>query len=89
MNMWWEKAACQGEDPDLFFPEYSIEVPMPLRMSKTEIQIQEQIALGVCRECPVQHDCLQDGLLDEYGIRGGMTAAQRGVIRRQMRKVAA
>ncbi len=67
---WKFRAACVGEDPELFFDQ-----------SKPGIQA----ALEVCERCPVVTECLAEALHQEgrggqyarYGIRGGMTPEQR------------
>lgn len=66
--------ACSGEDLELFFP---------LRISKDgEIPTAvEELALEVCRRCPIQAECLDEelryGARHQNGVVGGMTENQR------------
>jgi WhiB family redox-sensing transcriptional regulator len=74
---WRHRAACQDEDPELFFPVS--EVGPGAR--------QTQKAKAVCAGCPVRSQCLeyaQDNGLD-YGIFGGTTETERRMLRRRAR----
>jgi len=71
--MW---AACGGSDPDRWFVE------VQGRQSVAELGA----ALGVCRSCPVQAECLDAAMVFEgmrgptqrrFGVWGGLTPAQR------------
>lgn len=67
---WQQQGACNGVDPDLFFPE---------RGEPTEP------AKAVCADCHVRTECL-DYALDNremHGIWGGMSERERRRIRRQ------
>ncbi|MEV2277756.1 WhiB family transcriptional regulator [Nocardiopsis sp. NPDC049922] len=48
----------------------------------------EQIALRICQRCPVAAECLDDELrhVNQYGIRGGMTAEERRSERRRRKR---
>ena len=58
------KAACQGKDPDLWFPEKG--------ESSTE-------AIAICEGCPVRSECLEYAIEagEAFGIWGGTTPAER------------
>lgn len=64
---WRQAAACRapGVDPEWFFPESAED---------------RRRAVAVCRTCPVAAECLAaaDGDDDRWGVRGGLTAWQRG-----------
>lgn len=66
---WRELAACQPEDPELFFP-----------ISGTGLgQLQTARAKAVCRGCPARQPCL-DYALDTrqaHGIWGGLSETER------------
>lgn len=70
---WRAFAACQGEDPELFFPLGGD--------GRWAAQIQQ--AKAICGRCPVRQACLDDALKEEggrhyrYGIRGGLSETQR------------
>jgi WhiB family redox-sensing transcriptional regulator len=72
---WAARAACQGQDPALWFPE-DHKGPSPATVAE---------ALTICSACPVRAQCLDDALATEggrrpasrYGIRGGLTGGQR------------
>lgn len=71
---WTARAACQDEDPELFFP--ISEVGPGAR--------QIERAKAVCTRCPVRGECLSyavDSGLD-HGVFGGTTAVERrGLVR--------
>jgi WhiB family redox-sensing transcriptional regulator len=66
---WMSEAACEGVDPDLFFPERGDDTSG---------------AKAVCRECPVREDCLEYALANgiRYGIWGGTSERERKRLRR-------
>lgn len=72
---WQDRAACQGVDPDLFFPE---------RGESTEE------AKEVCRGCTVRSECLELALQngEKFGIWGGLSERERRRVRRQRAKAA-
>lgn len=76
MNQQWRsKAACQGLDPDIFYPlddEDSDE------------------AKAVCDVCPVREACLEHalGYREKEGVWGGATERERRRIIRQRRRTA-
>lgn len=67
---WQALAACQGVDPDLFFPERGASVREPK---------------AVCARCPVAADCLEHALThhEVHGIWGGKSERERRSMRRQ------
>jgi WhiB family transcriptional regulator, redox-sensing transcriptional regulator len=68
-HAWRNAAACQTEDPELFFPEGESE----------RYRLQIAAALSVCATCEVVESCLSYALATEQhsGIWGGTTATQR------------
>ena len=68
MTDWLDRAACDGLDVALFFPEEG-ENPTT--------------ALEVCKACPVRHDCLDEAIRNNetHGVWGGLTPRQRQRIR--------
>lgn len=82
MSEWYERAACKGQDINIFYDSSVKGVTRP-----------HNKALGFCNgtnerpACPVRDECLGFALsfpleYDQYGIFGGMTGAQRRRIRR-------
>jgi WhiB family transcriptional regulator, redox-sensing transcriptional regulator len=65
---WLSRAACIGEDPELFFPERGE-------------YLKSAAAKAVCARCPVTQECLA-GAPSEFGIRGGLTPTERRPSRR-------
>lgn len=63
-DMWQDRAACHGIDPDIFFPT-SEEEAGP--------------ALAYCGGCLIKVDCLAWALKngERYGVWGGLTEQQR------------
>lgn len=66
---WQDRGACNGADPDLFFPERGD----PTGPAKR-----------ICERCPVKKECLEFALSDPetVGVWGGTSGAQRRQIRR-------
>ena len=77
---WRERAACRGEDPELFFPIGST--------GPVLAQIAE--AKEVCARCPVREACLDFALStgQAYGIWGGLTEDERRSLRRRRQRAA-
>lgn len=72
---WWDRAACRGIDPDVFFPTAG----EPVAPAK-----------AICATCPVRTHC-RDHALDhheDHGIWGGLDARQRRRILRDRRRAA-
>jgi WhiB family redox-sensing transcriptional regulator len=66
---WWERGACVGHDPELFFPDNTVD---------------QAAALAVCRRCPVRAECLDHALTHEkFGVWGGTGQRERARLRRQ------
>lgn len=63
-DMWQERAACYGIDPDVFFPT-SEEEAGP--------------ALAYCAACTIRDECLAWALKngERYGVWGGLTEQRR------------
>jgi WhiB family transcriptional regulator, redox-sensing transcriptional regulator len=69
---WWDQAACQSADPELFFPVATA------RASLAEIDQ----AKAICARCSIRQRCL-DYALDtsqSHGIWGGASEEERRVI---------
>lgn len=67
---WQASAACDGLDPELFFPE---------RGESTAK------AKAVCAACPVREQCLEYALTngEKFGIWGGLSERERRRLRRE------
>jgi WhiB family redox-sensing transcriptional regulator len=72
---WRTRAACRGEDPELFFPVGSTGPALA--------QIAE--AKQACARCPVREACLTFALStgQDHGIWGGLTEDERRNLRRE------
>ena len=72
---WAASAACQGLDPELFFP---VTTQGPARGQAEE-------AKAVCAQCPVRQPCLEFALEtgQNSGIWGGTTEDERRTMRRR------
>ena len=70
-DMWQERAACYGIEPDVFFPIAEEEAGP---------------ALAFCRSCSIRDECLAWALKngERYGVWGGTTEQQRRRIQRQV-----
>ena len=72
---WRKRAACQGVDPEVFYPASDEEAGA---------------AKAICASCPVREACLEHALSarEREGIWGGATERERRRILRQRRKTA-
>ncbi len=70
-DVWQDRAACYGVDPDVFFPT-SEEEAGP--------------ALAYCASCGIRRECLAWALKngERYGVWGGMTEQQRRRLHRSV-----
>ncbi|MFE6630299.1 MULTISPECIES: WhiB family transcriptional regulator [Streptomyces] len=75
------RPACEGEDPDLFFPVG--DGPRALFQAAT--------AKAICRRCPLQDACLQGAFErgEEFGVWGGTDERDRRAMRRLVARTAA
>lgn len=71
---WHQQAACNGHDPDLWFP----------RIGESYRRI--QLAVSICEGCPVSKECLRYAVStnQQFGIWGGKLLEDRKVLRRKM-----
>jgi WhiB family transcriptional regulator, redox-sensing transcriptional regulator len=76
---WRHHAACQDEDPELFFPIGNTGPAL--------VQIEE--AKVVCQRCPVLESCLQWALESgqDAGVWGGLSEDERRELKRQNTRV--
>lgn len=68
---WYERGACLGMNPNLFFPKRGEKIP-------------EEVA-EACSSCIVRKECETAGL-GEYGIWGGLSERARRQVRRRAAK---
>lgn len=74
---WRDRAACQSQDPELFFP-----------IGTTEFALaQLEQARAVCGTCPVQEPCMQwalhsDSAGHRVGVCAGLSEDERRALRR-------
>jgi WhiB family transcriptional regulator, redox-sensing transcriptional regulator len=70
---WMPRSACQGEDPEIFFPMAAATVPALGQISA---------AKAVCSRCPVRQPCLRYAMATiQDGIWGGTTTDERSGLR--------
>lgn len=79
MVSWRNRAACLGEDPDLFFPDGNTGPAL--------FQIEE--AKAVCRRCEVAAACLKWAIEsgEDYGVWGGKTEDERRALKSRNERV--
>lgn len=74
---WDNYARCRHADINLFY---------------TNTPTARKEAIAMCNKCHVRAECLADALSQnaetDFGVRGGTTARQRRMMRRQERKMA-
>lgn len=76
---WLDRAACVGEDPDLFFP-----------VSRSGPAVRDALAAKrICCRCPVATDCLDWALRTRQiaGVWGGTSEEERAELIRAGRAV--
>lgn len=80
-EQWKVDAACQGMDPEIFFPGNGRPGMTP------EASSQARSARQVCLSCPVQAQCLEWALTNHvaFGIWGGLGERSRKIARRERR----
>jgi hypothetical protein len=67
---WYDKAACNGSDPEAFFVE-------------TRGHNYENTTQRICASCPVKNDCLKFAIKYRMqGYWGGTTEQQRRSLKR-------
>jgi WhiB family transcriptional regulator, redox-sensing transcriptional regulator len=72
ISSWWEQAACQSADPDLFFPVAAGSSGL------SDIAT----AKAVCATCVIKRRCLEYALdtRQEHGVWGGTSEDERRAI---------
>jgi WhiB family redox-sensing transcriptional regulator len=75
---WQWRAACRGEDANLFFPPNHVE-------DRDERQGRERQAKAICAACPVRMECLEYAvrIREPHGIWGGLNELERRILIRQ------
>lgn len=73
---WRQKAACIGEDPELFFPVGTTGPALE----------QAERAKAICQRCDVINECLQWALdtNQDAGVWGGTSEEERRALRRSL-----
>jgi WhiB family redox-sensing transcriptional regulator len=71
-NNWFTKAACLGQDTELFYP---------IPGTKGAVKQAEEVK-AFCRICDVKNECLEYAIKNEevFGIWGGTTPKERSKI---------
>jgi hypothetical protein len=69
---------CREYDPEMWFPE----MPVGFAGKSKMIALRDATnrAIEICGTCPIQAQCLDEGMKDEnlaYGIWGGVMAGER------------
>ncbi len=74
---WRHRAACRGQDPELFFP---------IGTTGPAVTQVDQ-AKAVCRRCEVRGDCLASAMLSDQdsGVWGGLSDDERRALKRRAR----
>jgi WhiB family redox-sensing transcriptional regulator len=70
-DVWQERAACYGIDPEVFFPASEEDAGL---------------ALSYCATCEIRETCLSWALKnrERYGVWGGLTEQQRRRLQRHV-----
>ena len=72
---WRNRAACFGEDPELFFPEGNTAPSL----------LQTDQAKAICRRCEVSETCLKWAIESgqDAGVWGGLSEDERRALKRR------
>jgi WhiB family transcriptional regulator, redox-sensing transcriptional regulator len=75
---WQWRAACRGEDANLFFPPSYIE-------DRAQKLLRERQAKAICATCPVRVECLEYAVRtrEPHGIWGGLNELERRILIRE------
>jgi WhiB family redox-sensing transcriptional regulator len=75
MMTWRDRAACLGENPELFFPDGNTRPAL----------LQLEQAKGVCRRCEVAQTCLEWAIESgqDTGVWGGVSEEERRALKRR------
>lgn len=76
-----ERPACVNANPEIFFTFDADEIPDAAERRKTNGRNAVR-AQALCDACPLRQKCLEDNLLEPYGIFGGMGAKPRHALAR-------
>ena len=75
-SRWMDQGACVGENPKYWMSTSEEE-------TTKEVRENVQLALQVCRKCPVQSECLSHAMSYlEVGVWGGTTDIERQLMRK-------
>jgi hypothetical protein len=90
-NRWQDWRACDGVDPDLFFPTQPIVETTVIDGRNVDVVVGEEEPAyppvqvrEICHRCPVAGRCLERNMDQPYGIFGGTTAYQRGLTQKKI-----
>ncbi len=85
---WRKKAICSDLDTEIFYPHSGDD---PSKVGRGAARQYEE-AKAICRQCPVQSECLEDALEVEswttFGVQGATDPSERREILRQRRDAA-
>jgi WhiB family redox-sensing transcriptional regulator len=80
IGSWWDRAACQSADPELFFP-----------VSGTGAGLAEITrAKSICARCAIRQQCLDYAVEtgQPHGVWGGASEEERRVLAARRRRLA-
>ena len=88
MADWRDRAACKGEDIDLFFPPELADDDGCQGYSEEELQRAYGPGKAICASCPVRDACQTYALTEKerWGLLGGLTPIERLRIERKKRR---
>lgn len=78
LAQWWIKAACLGEDTEMFFP---------IGSTGRALEQTEQ-AKAICAVCEVRTECLEWAIVNNQqdGVWGGLPEDERRTLRRGLQR---
>lgn len=66
---WWNRAACRGVGPDIFFAEVD-------EYSEEEVEVMHAQAKNFCKSCEVRRECEEQRRKEKHGIWNGKHATE-------------
>lgn len=86
-DRWRAWAACRDADPALFFPiqeTKTVGEDGVVVVTEDEPPYPPPEVKEICDRCPVRGRCLDEYMEEDYGIFGGLTAYQRGLMTKKI-----
>lgn len=85
-NRWLDYKRCHDVDSDLFFPSTPVVDAEGVIVREDEPATPPDDVRRICGLCPVAGRCLERNIDAEFGIFGGTTGYQRGLMTKKIKR---